>query len=93
MATPDDRSGVLFGRYQALRIHVAVARLSKPEFTTGQVAGLVGGVMPDAISKELGKLREVGLVRSMSRSGDYERVEDTCYWEFVETLGLEWGIG
>jgi len=92
MADPDERSGILFGRYQAIRIHAVIARLPKAEFTTGQVAQLLDGVKSDAVSKELSKLRAVGLVRSRSRSGDYERVEETCYWEFIEELSTEWGL-
>ena len=90
---PDDRSAILFGRYQALGIHFAIAHLAKPEFTTGQVTSLLTGVRPDAVSKELAKLRDLDLIRSTSRSGDYERVEDTCYWEFIGALGAEWGLG
>ena len=67
-------------------------KIFEPRQVTRWVAQLLDGVKSDAVSKELSKLRAVGLVRSRSRSGDYERVEETCYWEFIEELSTEWGL-
>jgi hypothetical protein len=84
----DARSNLLFGRYEALRICAAIARLPKPEFTTGQVAK-VAGIESNKCSKELGKLRQLGLVRSTSRRGDYSRSE-SAFWSLVDHLAAEW---
>ena len=84
----DARSNVLFGRYEALRICAAIGRLSKPEFTTGELA-VVSGIESNKCSKELGKLRQLGLVRSVSRRGDYSRTESP-FWELVDRLATDW---
>jgi DNA-binding transcriptional regulator GbsR (MarR family) len=85
----DARSQVLFGRYEALRICAAIGRLAKPEFKTGQLAK-VTGISSAQCSKELGKLKQVGLVRSLSRRGDYTRIE-SGFWSLVDELATEWG--
>lgn len=84
----DARSNILFGRYEALRICAAIGRLAKPEFTTGELAQ-VSGIQSNKCSKELGKLRALGLVRPVSRRGDYLR-NDSIFWEMVDGLAAEW---
>lgn len=83
-------SGVLFGRYQALKVYAAIARLPKPEFTTGQVA-TVTGIPPPQCSKELTRLADLSLVRATSRRGDYHR-EPSSFWALVDVLAVEWGL-
>ena len=88
----DDRSNELFGRYQALRVYAAIARLPKAEFTTGDVARLTD--VPTAqLSKELGRLCRLGLLHSVSRRGDYERNEAGSFWNWCDSLAREWGDG
>lgn len=84
----DARSNLLFGRYEALRIHAAIAQLSKPEFTTGQLAK-VSGIDSNKCSKELAKLRQLGLVEATSRRGDYSRTE-SVFWSLADQLAHEW---
>jgi hypothetical protein len=84
----DARSRVLFGRYEALRIWAAISRLAKPEFSTGQLVK-VTGIASTQCSKEVGKLERVGLVRSVSRRGDYARI-DSAYWSLVDQLAAVW---
>jgi len=85
----DDCSDELFGRYQALRIYSAIARLPKSEFATGDLARLTDVPTPQ-LSKELGRLRRLGLVRGTSRRGDYERNNDGSFWTWCDTLAREW---
>lgn len=85
----DARSNLLFGRHEALRICAAIARRPKPEFTTGEIAK-VSGIESNRCSKELGKLRQLGLVRSVSRRGDYSRNE-SAFWDLIDRLAAEWG--
>ena len=82
----DARSKKLFGRLEALRIWAAIGRLAKPEFSTGEIVKMTG---IDQCSKELGKLDQVGLVRSISHRGDYARVE-SAFWSMVDQLSSEW---
>jgi hypothetical protein len=84
----DERSHILFRRYEALRIYAAIARLTKDEFTTGEVSILTGVPTP-VVSKELGRLKLVGLVTSVSRRGDYTRLPSD-FWALVDTLGTQW---
>lgn len=84
----DARSRIVFGRYEALRICAAISRLTKPEFTTGQLVK-VTGIASGQCSKEIGKLARVGLVRSVSKRGDYAR-NDSAYWPLVDQLAAEW---
>jgi DNA-binding transcriptional regulator GbsR (MarR family) len=84
----DARSKILFGRFEALRILAAIARFSKPEFSTGELT-LVTGIASAACSKELRKLDQLGLVRSVSRRGDYARV-DSAVWPLVDQLTEDW---
>lgn len=83
------KSDALFGRYQALDIYRAVANMPKPEFTTGMVAK-VANLPVSACSRELARLAKLGLVRPVSRKGDYERMDSSCFWSFVDALGREW---
>jgi hypothetical protein len=79
----------LFGRYQALTMYSALARLAKPEFTTGQVSVVTG--LPTAVcSKELSRLTAMNLVRMVSRRGEYERNDDSCFWMVMAELASEW---
>ncbi|AYE93456.1 hypothetical protein C0J29_00120 [Mycobacterium paragordonae] len=71
---------------EALRIWAAIGRLAKPEFSTGQIVTMTG---IDQCSKELGKLDQVGLVRSVSNRGDYVRVE-SAFWSLADQLSAEW---
>jgi hypothetical protein len=87
----ESRSDTLFGRYQALRLYAAVARLSKPEFTTGELAILTATPVPQC-SKELVRLVDLGLVIRTSRRGDYERVDSSSFWPLVDALAEEWGL-
>ncbi len=88
----DDRSNELFGRYQALRVYAAIARLPKAGFTTGDVARLTD--VPTAqLSKELGRLCRLGLLHSVSRRGDYERNDAGSFWNWCDSLAREWGDG
>lgn len=86
----DDRSEQLFGRYQALRVYAAIARLAKAAFTTGELAKATSIPTPQ-LSKELGRLCQLGVIRSTSRRGDYERVELTAFWRCCDELATEWG--
>jgi hypothetical protein len=88
--TVDDQSDELFGRYQALRIYASIARLTKTEFTTGEMAALTSIPSPQ-LSKELGRLTRLGLVRPTSRRGNYERLDDTPFWHLVDALAHDWG--
>lgn len=85
----DARSNVLFGRHEALRICAAIGRFPKPEFTTGEIAK-VSDIESNRCSKKLGKLRQSGLVRPVSRRGDYFRNE-SAFWELVDQPAAEWG--
>jgi hypothetical protein len=85
MAAVDAVSGELLGRYQALRVYSTIGRLPKPAFTTGRIASL-SGVSGSPLSKELGRLVRLGVVRSASRRGDYERVDLPAFWEAIELL-------
>jgi hypothetical protein len=87
----DSLSQTLFGRYEATRIWAAIGRFTKPEFTTGQLSA-VTRVVSTQCSKELGRLKQVGLVRPLSKRGDYVRV-DSAFWSFVDQLATEWGHG
>ena len=84
----DARSQIIFGRYEALRICAAIGRLSKPEFTTGELV-TVTGISSTQCSKELAKLKHVGLVRPLSRRGRYARI-DSGFWSLVDQLATEW---
>jgi hypothetical protein len=82
-------SNLLFGRYQALQLYATVARLSKPEFTTGELAALTR--LPSAAcSKELGRLTDLRVLRIISRRGAYERDDQSCFWRFIDELASEW---
>lgn len=85
----DARSNVLTGRYESLRLWAAIGRLAKPEFTTGQVVTLTG-ISPTQCSKELSRLKHVGLLTATSRRGDYQRTE-SAFWAVADTLASEWG--
>lgn len=87
----DERSDDLFGRYQALRVYATIARLTKPAFSTGELAKLTGVPTP-ALSKELGRLVRLELVRSTSRRGDYERIDDQPFWNWCDAQATSWGI-
>jgi hypothetical protein len=82
-------SNLLFGRYQALQLYATVARLSKPEFTTGELAALTR-LPPAACSKELGRLTDLRMLRIVSRRGEYERDDQSCFWRFIDELASEW---
>lgn len=86
----DERSDELFGRYQAVRVYASIARLSKAEFTTGALAQLTG-VPTSQLSKELGRLSRLGLLRATSRRGDYERNDETSFWRWCDAIAQEWG--
>lgn len=78
----------LFGRYQAISIYRAIAKAIKPEFTTGMIASTSGAPI-SACSRELDRLKKLGLVRQTSRKGDYERLDSTCFWTFIEEFSRE----
>jgi hypothetical protein len=85
-------SELLFGRHQALTVYAAIARLTKPEFTTGQLVALIN-TSTDVCSKELRRLCDLGLVEKTSRRGDYRRVDASRFWELVDHLESEWRQG
>jgi hypothetical protein len=85
----DERSEHLFGRYQAFRIALVVARSPKAEVASGRVASLAG-VETGVVSKEFSRLVRLGVLRSVSRRGDYERT-DQEFWTAIETLAEHWG--
>ena len=88
----EERSSALFGRHHAIRVFAAIARLPKPDFTSGEVQMLCGAPNP-AISKELKKLVRAGLLVQTSRRGNYERVDEArVFWEAMEHLGEAWGL-
>lgn len=87
----DERSDDLFGRYQAMRVYAAIARLTKPAFSTGDLAKLTGVPTP-ALSKELRRLTRLELVRSTSRRGDYERIGSDPFWTWCDTQAAVWGL-
>jgi hypothetical protein len=89
--TVDDVSDVLFGRYQSLRVYATIARLVKDEFTTGQLADLTG-VPGSQLSKELGRLARLELIRPTSRRGDYTRNPDSAFWGWIDAMAAEWGF-
>lgn len=84
----EQRSAVLFGRYQALTMYAAIAGLPKPEFTTGQLAQLTAYPVSQC-SKELARLVSLHVVRTTSRRGDHERLPSP-FWEAVSMLVDEW---
>jgi DNA-binding transcriptional regulator GbsR (MarR family) len=84
----EERSNRLFGRYDALNIWAVVAALVKEQFTTGEVVAL-SGVGSSLVSKELKRLADVGLLRSVSRRGDYERLP-SGFWAVAAALFEEW---
>jgi DNA-binding IclR family transcriptional regulator len=84
-----NHSEALFGRHQAMSVYVTIARFSKPAFTTGEVVKL-SSVPRDACSRELNRLTDLGFVTRTSRRGDYERNDQTRFWELVEALASEW---
>lgn len=83
------KSELLFGRYQALAIYGAIARLPKPEFTTGQIATATD-VAPATCSKELARLERLGVVVRRSRRGDFERLDADAFWEMIDRLAEAW---
>jgi hypothetical protein len=87
----EQRSNVLFGRYQALSMYVSVARLTKSEFTTGQLSRLTG-YSGSQCSKELARLASLGLIRTTSRRGDYDRIVSP-FWDAMIELSDEWVAG
>ena len=87
----DTRSELLFGRYQALRVYATIARLPKPEFSTGDVAALSGVPVADC-SKELARLVRLEVVRRRSRRGNYERDDETSFWTHMDSLADLWGF-
>ena len=87
----DEYSDNLFGRYQALRVYTAIARLATRQFATGDLAKLTGVPTP-ALSKELGRLSYLELVRSTSRRGDYERIDDSPFWAWCDVQATYWGL-
>lgn len=84
----DARSQILTGRYEALRLWAAIGRFAKPEFTTGQVVALTGASSTQC-SKELSRLKHLGLLTAVSRRGDYARTESP-FWALVDALVSEW---
>ncbi len=88
----DHLSEQLFGRYQALRIYVTIARLSKDEFTTGQVVKL-SGAAESAVSGELQRLCKLGSLSATSRRGTYRRENDSVIWQVAELLSSDEGRG
>lgn len=86
------KSELLFGRYQALAVYAAIARLTKPEFTTGQLAS-IADVPPTVCSKELARLERLGVVIRRSRRGDFERRDPDVFWEVVDRLAQAWTEG
>lgn len=92
MMDADELSSLLFGRHQALRVYVSIARLSKPAFTTGQLHQ-VSEVPSPVISKELARLVGLGLVRPTSRRGDYERTDGgETFWQLIDHLATAWDL-
>lgn len=85
MVIVEEASELLFGRYRALAIYAAIARLPKPEFTTGQIGALTGIPNP-VVSKELARLVTLGVIDGVSRRGDYERRDAGPFWEGVSRL-------
>jgi DNA-binding MarR family transcriptional regulator len=83
------KSELLFGRYQALAIYSTIARLPKPEFTTGQLAHATGYPVA-ACSKELARLERLGVLTRRSRRGDFERHDPNVFWEVVDKLADAW---
>ncbi len=67
----EDFSDQLFGRYRALRIYSVIASMSD-KFTTAEVARLSDAAGPDC-SKELRRLVDLGVLRTVDRRGAYER--------------------
>ena len=86
------RSELLFGRYQALDVYRAIARLPKAEFTTGQIAAATD-VPIAACSKELARLENLGVVVRRSRKGEYERRDPAVFWDVVDRLAAAWDEG
>jgi len=90
MLDRDECSNQLFGRFDALALYLAIAALPKEAFTTGELAKITEVGSP-TISKELGRLKSLGLVKSMGRRGQYERCP-SCFWALVEELVVEWDV-
>jgi DNA-binding transcriptional regulator GbsR (MarR family) len=84
----DEISEDLFGRYQALRLYMSIARLAKDEFSTGQIASITGISSP-SISKELARLDRLGFIKRTSRRGDYQRITASAFWSFVSGISDE----
>lgn len=84
----DARSQVLTGRFEAIRLWSAIGRFAKPEFTTGELASITE-VSSTTCSKELKKLTEVGLLKAISRRGNYSRNESD-FWSLASALDDSW---
>lgn len=85
-------SDLLFGRHQALGVYSAIARLTKSEFTTGQIAS-ASDVPVGVCSKELTRLETLGVVVRRSRRGDYERRDEAVFWAVMDQLRVAWDEG
>lgn len=79
----------LFGRFHALSVLEAIAKLSKDAFASREVGALCDVPAPQ-LSKELARLELTGLIQSTSRRGDFER-RSSSLWAAVLNLVEEIG--
>ena len=88
----EERSRLLFGRFEALLVYRTIAELAKSEFTTLEVHRL-SGVAESAVSRELARLTQLGYLRKISRRGNYVR-QASVLWQWVHDQFVEWeGVG
>lgn len=84
----DARSQILTDRFEAIRLWSAIGRFTKPEFTTGELASITE-VSSTTCSKELKKLTEVGLLKAISRRGNYFHNESD-FWSLAGAFADSW---
>lgn len=75
----------LFGRHHALFLYSTIDSLVKPEFSTGQLATLSGIASP-VVSKELGRLVDLGVLERIGYRGQYRRDVESPFWDAVRSL-------
>lgn len=84
----DDRSTLLFGSYEDMRIFMAIAELPVKEFRNKELLPLCGAE-PSALSRRLKELVELGYLERVGRQGRFRRL-DRDFWGAIATIRDEW---